>query len=107
MSGYNLPDGCSVGDIPGFRPIDAKYDDAESRLDKMSTDEVVDLLEDLFPKSWLVECFNEADFDVVNESELEWRDDYDGATEDELKKFVEYILSFKRDDVLTHIVEGG
>ena len=52
MSGYNLPDGCSVGDIPGFRPIDAKYDDAESRLDKMSTDEVVDLLEDLFPKSW-------------------------------------------------------
>ena len=30
-----------------------------------------------------------------------------GATEDELKKFVEYILSFKRDDVLTHIVEGG
>ena len=43
----------------------------------------------------------------MNESELEWRDDYDGATEDELKKFVEYILSFKRDDVLTHIVEGG
>ena len=77
MSGYNLPDGCSVGDIPGFRPIDAKYDDAESRLDKMSTDEVVDLLEDSFPKSWLVECFNEADFDVVNESELEWRDDYE------------------------------
>ena len=101
MSGYNLPDGCSVGDIPGFRPIDAKYDEAESRLDKMSTEEAVSLLEDMFSQEWLVECFNESlEFE-------EWFKSYDNASEHQLKVMVEYILSFKRDDVLTHIVEGG
>ncbi len=99
--GWNLPDGCSVGDIPGFRPIDAKYDDAEERLEKMFTEEVIILLENMFSQKWLLECFNEAlEFEELFKS-------YDHASEHQLKVMVEYILGFKRDEVLTHIVEGG
>ena len=101
MSGFNLPDGCSVGDIPGFRPIDAEYDAAEERLDKMDTDEIIILLEEMFDKKYLLECFNEAlDFGELFES-------YDHASDYQLAAMVKYILGFKRDDVLTHIVEGG
>ena len=32
MTGFNLPDGCNVSDIPGNRPGDAAYDEMIEKL---------------------------------------------------------------------------
>ena len=106
MSGWNLPDGCEVGDIPGFRPIDAKYDNAEERLDNMDTDEKLDLFEEMFTNEAMVTFFNESLMDDMDEDDDTWFEDYDDATDEEKEKMLDYILSFKRDDVLDYIVEN-
>jgi len=102
---FNLPDGCNISDIPGFRPIDAQYDRAEDMLDDMSVIEKIELFEEMFAEEFLVDCFNEALMDDDNYDDETWFETWTEGNDEQNEKFVEYILSFKRDDVLTYLVE--
>lgn len=46
--GWNLPPGCEVSDIPGWRLIDYQHDEAERVIENLNSSELIERLIDIF-----------------------------------------------------------
>lgn len=97
---FNLPDNVSIGDLPGFRPVDAKFDEMENRLNEMEVIDKLELLEEIYSIDFLVQCFNEA---LKTENPV---DNYNDKSAEEIEKMTDYIISFKRNEILEYMVEN-
>lgn len=94
MSGYNLPLNCLTSDIPGFRPIDTIYNNAEQNIENLDDWEYIELAIEILGKEIVDSCVLEI-FACENDDP----DSYE-AFEEQIKANFESIKKYEKQLVI-------